>query len=745
MMHGAYNIGISCIGWTLIILIWIGVVPCFLWGLYENHKRRKTMIMHKRGIHLSFLSCVACILWLSVAVPLCFLTDILDLSQYKLLLITHSIGHPTIGFGVYYVLFIRFFMLYFHHNWTAVTLASPNGWIYHVRKPSKTKAKHSTNRQLAHASQVSQGAEATAQSNANFLSLSPPNAARKSADRDDSNAGDTPSTASAHDAANMDAMKHSWFIQKRAQYGSMRRVLSKVYFGYVVSVMVVIGLGILAAFNARPNHLWLLFSEIAQLLYWLSIGGVVAFLYKKTPKTVADSFFYRQEMAKLFSVVMISVSVLCASTVASIAAIALYHDEPERELINILLWCLEIVCFSAACIAICYIETFWVKQRIRVEMTRFAVSSPDSISQTASSGDLGLVDLFYNTAPCSALPTTATLAVSLVENTNTLTSGKSQPDTQHLPDTRSPDTPQCTLPEIESVGCKNGHLDLVVTLDLHDGGVDVGADSSPDSPEDEKEAAAPALTFLDYLGEDDKHSGESGGGDTQLYAVLLNTLRMRNTFDLFLRHVASELSMECGFAFIEFTQFLCLLERDTHFMQNVHYAHDSDHHDRHERKNSKKIYAPNSFVMVRLPPSIPRTSIVHNRAYAQMQPIDRYRKVAQKLAQKYLESGAEFELCIHQNTKNFVLSFVAMHCRHIRGYKKLRGRSDLSGVSSQASSKDRPHKERSKSRSSQHSCGSFSNDELYHLFEPCRKELYSLMAHSCHRYVKHKQRENVQK
>eukprot|EP01083_Nonionella_stella_P102893 293231_1 len=90
-----------------------------------------------------------------------------------------------------------------------------------------------------------------------------------------------------------------------------------------------------------------------------------------------------------------------------------------------------------------------------------------------------------------------------------------------------------------------------------------------------------------------------------------------------------DLSMEFLFAFIEFTQFRRLMDRS----HRMPYAFDD----------------------VELPRTIPRSSIVHNRKYAQYPTAEqRYKKIAKKLSEKYLQSGAEFELLINKTTKKKV-------------------------------------------------------------------------------------------
>lgn len=224
--------------------------------------------------------------------------------------------------------------------------------------------------------------------------------------------------------------------------------------------------------------------------------------------------------------------------------------------------------------------------------------------------------------------------------------------------------------------------------------------------------------------------------DTAMYRILFHSLQSDKLFDSFTKHLSSELSMECSFAFIEFTQFRCLLERDLTFMQcvtaqNVNIS-----------SPTKESY---SYNLVKLPRSISRSSIVHNKKYARMQPKYRYRKIAKKLCEKYLDSGSEFELFINHQTKQEVIKWVAVHCRHLKGPP--RGHGDYSSHhSSQISSNYSSQSEHSSNPSSNGSKSSLS-DQLYHLFQQCHKEIYLLMAHSCDRFVKmeeYKKNNNVQ-
>ncbi len=85
--------------------------------------------------------------------------------------------------------------------------------------------------------------------------------------------------------------------------------------------------------------------------------------------------------------------------------------------------------------------------------------------------------------------------------------------------------------------------------------------------------------------------------------ILFTALQADKLFDDFTRHLASELSMELSFAFIEFTQFRRLIERDTAFMEHINIPTPSyiqsnpvlsTNNDSNEQKS-------NSFVHIKLP------------------------------------------------------------------------------------------------------------------------------------------------
>lgn len=200
--------------------------------------------------------------------------------------------------------------------------------------------------------------------------------------------------------------------------------------------------------------------------------------------------------------------------------------------------------------------------------------------------------------------------------------------------------------------------------------------------------------------------------DRTIYRMIFEILSEEKLFDSLTRHLASEFSMECSFAFIEFTQFRRLLETDIGFMSHVNFTEE------------EKDPSPQSFINIHLPSTISRSSIVHNKKYARMIGTDRYRKIAKKLTEKYLQRGAEFELAINKNTKKECVDWVDHNCKYFR---KIPKQDHSSVLSSQYSSNSDP--------STRYSSRSVRNDDLYHLFEKSRKEIYHLMAHSCYRYV----------
>ncbi len=114
-----------------------------------------------------------------------------------------------------------------------------------------------------------------------------------------------------------------------------------------------------------------------------------------------------------------------------------------------------------------------------------------------------------------------------------------------------------------------------------------------------------------------------------------------------------------------------------------------------------------------------------------MQPKYRYRKIAKKLTEKYLQSGAEFELSINTMRKKEICNWVQMNCKHLKGPSR-----GSRGSYSQHSSSQSKYSSQSEYSSHNNSSKSHVSDQLYHLFEDCRKEIYFLMANSVDRYVK---------
>eukprot|EP01083_Nonionella_stella_P102894 293232_1 len=205
---------------------------------------------------------------------------------------------------------------------------------------------------------------------------------------------------------------------------------------------------------------------------------------------------------------------------------------------------------------------------------------------------------------------------------------------------------------------------------------------------------------------------------------LFCALQSAKLLDDFCQYLATELSMEFLFAFIEFTQFRRLMDRS----HRMPYAFDD----------------------VELPRTIPRSSIVHNRKYAQYPTAEqRYKKIAKKLSEKYLQSGAEFELLINKTTKKKVVDWVyaATHHPQQTGNDHFDARTGICILwqCCEYSWKQCTCgvwyrcrlcicKKKQDVNPYMNQSGDVDIMEMQYLFEECRKEIYEVMSHSADRW-----------
>eukprot|EP01083_Nonionella_stella_P146359 460205_1 len=184
--------------------------------------------------------------------------------------------------------------------------------------------------------------------------------------------------------------------------------------------------------------------------------------------------------------------------------------------------------------------------------------------------------------------------------------------------------------------------------------------------------------------------GQSVSSKQRLRDILSNKV----TFELFMHHITSELSTECIFSFIEFTQLKMLLETDDAFMDEVKKYDASA-----PSKMGKDWYAK---VVLLDEETIPLSYIVFEHEYGVNSKIHRYKCIAIALANKYIYASADFCINVSYKTRGSVLAWIAQYC----------------------------YDDREKELESQQ----FS--QIYHLFDRCSEEMYKLMQSSVLRFVK---------
>eukprot|EP01084_Bolivina_argentea_P267999 455092_1 len=121
---------------AVILLICLILTPIMIYWTCKVYRKRKTIIMQKRYIGLSIVSCCLSIVWMFCGVPVFIWYSFLvhDSSITLPVGVALSNLYPILGHGIMYTHVVRFFLLNFHLNWASVTLSSH--WIIHIRKPS---------------------------------------------------------------------------------------------------------------------------------------------------------------------------------------------------------------------------------------------------------------------------------------------------------------------------------------------------------------------------------------------------------------------------------------------------------------------------------------------------------------------------------------------------------------------------------------------------------------------------------
>eukprot|EP01083_Nonionella_stella_P056519 148783_1 len=175
--------------------------------------------------------------------------------------------------------------------------------------------------------------------------------------------------------------------------------------------------------------------------------------------------------------------------------------------------------------------------------------------------------------------------------------------------------------------------------------------------------------------------------------TLCDILQDKITFNLFVRHITTELSTECIFSFIEFTQFQMLLRSDEQFMENVTIKSKTKNKDSYDK------------IVLLDDETIPLSHIVYVQEYEDVQSkVDRYKRVVISLAEKYIYDSGVFCININYNTRLDIIEWINTYCYH----------KDKEFTAEQYG-------------------------EMYYLFEKCRREMYKLMQHTLTRFVKTKQ------
>eukprot|EP01083_Nonionella_stella_P297950 1011573_1 len=229
--------------------------------------------MQKRYIGLSILSCCLSILWIFCGVSMFILHCLLrEESPIPLPLpvrvsVAISSLYPILGQCIIYTLLIRFFMLFFHLNWTRATLLSH--WILHIRKLQYRQLK----RFLELQQQEQHPLHLVPTHSGHFHSVPLINTSQ-------SNALSENKTPEIHDRiAFPEELVHfhnSWYINNRAKFVSHKHLFRYVYPVFVIELSVVISISVMEAYSTSSNCIWTNLKHIANSILWL-IPGVLSF------------------------------------------------------------------------------------------------------------------------------------------------------------------------------------------------------------------------------------------------------------------------------------------------------------------------------------------------------------------------------------------------------------------------------------------------------------------------------------
>eukprot|EP01084_Bolivina_argentea_P150083 262096_1 len=219
------------------------------------------------------------------------------------------------------------------------------------------------------------------------------------------------------------------------------------------------------------------------------------------------------------------------------------------------------------------------------------------------------------------------------------------------------------------------------------------------------------------------HSISHQGEKRYLYQILENV----QLFPLFMHHLSAEISTECIFAFIEFTQFRDLLECDDEFMRNVNeYAKlpnkqttqlqqengQNKHIELEEKQEDKMcrfatpkghISHKSDYDQIKLldEESIPLSHIVYVQ-HIDKQSIAKYKNIVICLGQKYIHNSADLCINISYQSRYEIMEWIKSYC-------------DMFDA---------------KEFELHQYC------EMYCLFESSRREMYKLMNFTLDRFLK---------
>ena len=325
----------------VLALIWLISFPLMVKWVWDIGKKQETIIMRKRYIGLSLLSCSLCIIWIVIGLPIFIIQGNLNMfdidESYEVAFgVATSIVYPVLNFGIIYALLIRIFMLYFFHNWTDVTLNSH--WIIHIRKPSSkdrekdrkkmaemnnnngnknnnnnnnnnnntnnhlqnqlelhnkrsntTSNNRSNNKSSAKTSRNRPGRKKSGHSDRHLR----PHQGRDNGPRNNQNNQRDSSEDAIHNQIEFASLVvESWFIKMKPKYGTVPRVIRKLYLWYIIAICAVIFVSVMAAYPENADSYWPTVHYSTNFLLWLIPCCVIMFFWVKTPKNTNDTFFF---------------------------------------------------------------------------------------------------------------------------------------------------------------------------------------------------------------------------------------------------------------------------------------------------------------------------------------------------------------------------------------------------------------------------------------------------------------------